>query len=120
MINVRQAIYNALNTAVGAQAGVYHFYPDKDAAYPAVSFYESANHASERADGSEYLTEVTYQADVWTRDLVSACDIAETVNTAFAGLGFRREMMNDIYDPNCKHITMRFRGLIDQSGTVYQ
>lgn len=120
MVNVREAIYQALTAAAGSSAGVYHFYPDKNATYPAISFYENGNRRAEQADGCEHLTEVTYQVDIWAKSIVTCDGLAASVDEKLTALGFAREQANDIYDMNCQHKTMRYRGLIDQDGTVYQ
>lgn len=120
MVNIRAAIYAKLTEIIGANAGVYHFYPDTDASYPAVSYYESGNRQYEQADGNEYLTEINYQMDVWARKMTECDTIAQYIDTAMTSLGFRRETCMDVNDPNCRHRTMRYRALLTQDGTVYQ
>lgn len=120
MQNRREEIYEMLTEAIGNAAAVYYAYPDKDAEYPCVSYYENGNSDQSRADAAEYLTEITYQVDVWTQNILQADAIAALIDGGFAGIGWKRQICYDIPEPGLCHRTMRYRALVAPDGSVYQ
>lgn len=113
MIYVRDQVHTALENALEGVCKVFHAYPAKGAALPAVSYYEAAHgeHAS-TADG-EYLTEINYQIDVYAASVRETDEIGEKINDAMAAFGFARAFSYDVPDAELRHKTMRYRGIID-------
>ena len=116
----REEVYELLTDAIGNNASVCYAYPDEDAQYPCVSYYENGNSDWERADAEEYLTELTYQVDVWTRDILQADTLTALIDAGFSDIGWKRQICYDIPEPGLCHRTMRFRALIGPDDMVYQ
>jgi hypothetical protein len=113
MVFVRDQVHSALESALEGVCKVYHAYPAKDATLPAVSFYEAGNNEYASTIEGEYITEISYVIDVYAASVTETDEISEKINDAMAGFGFERTFSYDVPDPNVRHKTMRYRGLID-------
>lgn len=113
MVFVRDQVHSALESVLDGICKVYHAYPARDASLPAVSFYEAANNEHASTTEGEYLTEISYAIDVFAASVSETDEIAGKINDAMAGFGFARNFSYDVPDPNVRHKTMRYRGLID-------
>ena len=117
---IRKQVYDALTNALGADVPVFHFYPESNARFPSVSFYEAANAVNARFGGVEMYTDINYQIDIWALDVVEIDGIHALVDKAMSDLGFSRTFSYDMREPNCMHKTMRYSGIVSADGFVYQ
>jgi len=101
---------------------VFYHYPASWLALPCVSWRESANRVFARADAQEYLTELNYTIDIWSRSAEENYDIAVRIDVAMAQEGFRRDMCADLFETNTQlhHRSMRYRAVTDAQGGMYQ
>ena len=120
MVFVRDQVHSALESALEGVCKVYHAYPAKDATLPAVSFYEAANNEYASTMEGEHLTEISYVIDVYAASVKETDEISEQINGVMAGFGFSRNFSYDVPDPNVRHKTMRYRGLIDRRYYVHK
>lgn len=116
MYNIKPQILKLLKEINGVK--VSDEYPEDWSRLPHISFYEQSNRDYFKR-GSEYLTEIVIQIDIWHNR--STGTIAQQVDKKMNSIGLRREFAADIPDPNVKHKTMRYRGIIDKKNLlVYQ
>jgi hypothetical protein len=117
MYDVKPTINKLLEEIVGEDK-VSDAYPEDFTNPPYISFYEQFNKDYIKK-GPEYLTEIVIQIDIWHNRSTGA--LAQQINEKMNSIGFRREFARDIPDPNVKHKTMRFRGIVDKRNQlVYQ
>ncbi|MBU5677909.1 hypothetical protein KQI88_15940 [Alkaliphilus sp. MSJ-5] len=117
MYDIKPTINKLLEEIVGEDS-VSDAYPEDFNNLPHISFYEQSNNDYLKK-GPELLTEIVIQIDIWHNRSTGA--LAQQVNNKMNSIGFRREFMRDIPDPNVKHKTMRFKGIVDKrSLLVYQ
>lgn len=119
MIDIRAQMLTMLQEAAGT-APVFDQYPEGDAAFPCVSFFESGNEIYKMAGGKEYLSLVTYTVDIWGYDWDEIDPILHAINEKMQALGFTRDQCADAPQPGMRHKTLRYSGVIDQDGMVYQ
>lgn len=111
-------IVNILLESIVGEESVSDSYPDDFTNLPHISFYEQ-NNRDYYKKGPEHSTEIVIQIDIWHNRSTGA--IAKQVNEKMNSIGLRREFARDIPDPNIKHKTMRYRGIIDKRNLlVYQ
>lgn len=116
MVDIKPVIFKQLKEIPGVK--VTDAYPKDWNKMPHISFYEQVNRNYSKTS-KEYLTEVIYQIDIWHNR--STGDIAKEVDKKLSAIGLIRQMARDIPDPNIKHKTMRYRGIIDKRNfQVYQ
>lgn len=116
MYDIKPQIFNLLKEIEGVT--VSDAYPKDWSKLPHISFYEQFN-SDYLKKGPEDLTEVVIQIDIWHNRSTGA--IAQAVDEKMNSIGFRREFAADVPDPNVKHKTMRYRGIVDKrSLLVYQ
>ena len=113
MVCVRDQVYSGLVSALAGKCEVYHAYPANNAALPAVSFYQAANSEYASTADGEYLTEIAFVFDVFAGSVKETDEIGAIVNVVMAGFGFARAFSYDVPDSNVRHLTMRYRGIID-------
>ncbi|MGI6691161.1 MAG: hypothetical protein GX916_10095 [Clostridiales bacterium] len=121
MIDLKAYVYESLTNALGGTP-VHYFYPPINGELPCVSWYEAENRQHSQADTTEYLTEVAYVIDIWSKSAMRNGEIAQTIDQAMSAAGFRRAFAYDLYEPETTihHKTMRYRALSDPEGVLYQ
>jgi len=104
-------VHTALN---GTGYTTDYQFPQGERTFPSITFYEADNSVDTRADGSEYLTAVSYIVDLWAATPETTAAMALTVDTALAALGLSRTFSTDLYEQDTKihHKSMRYRGVI--------
>lgn len=112
MNSLAAQIYDVLKTVSGVSQ-VSFFYPQQWVDLPAVTFYEQNNSESARVDnGHEFLTDLTYQIDIWAKTPEECLEIATEINEKLRELGFKREFAADLYvnseNGGIHHKTLRF------------
>ena len=114
MINIKTNVYSALNAITAISDRVYFFYPDDFQTLPCVSYYEITNRELNKADDSEYSSEIEFIVDVWGDSSSEISSIALEVNTAMQGLGFKRTASRDMFEQDTKiyHKNMKFTQII--------
>jgi hypothetical protein len=116
MYDIKPQVFSLLSSI--PDVTVSDAYPKDFSKLPHISFYEQTNRDYYKIRG-EPLTEVVLQIDIWHNR--STGTIAMQVNEKMNSIGFKREFMADIPDPNIKHKTMRFRAVVDKRNLlVYQ
>lgn len=117
MYDVKPQINTLLESIVGEDS-VSDGYPEDFNNLPQISFYEADNKDSYKLK-EEVLTEIVIQIDIWHNR--STGSLAQEVNEKMNSIGFKRDFMRDIPDPNIKHKSMRFKGKVDNRNLlVYQ
>lgn len=137
MIDIEALVFDKVYTAVSA------IYPDIDmssipvespAAFPHVSLYEIGNRNYDEGDTLgqlENYVRLSYQADVYSNKKDTAKSdaraIANAVDAAMVGLGFRRAFSNPIpnIDRSIFRYTLRYEAVVEKgvasgSDTVYR
>ena len=94
---------------LGACPRVFFYYPNDFTTMPAISYYDNLNSS---ADGSDLLTNLGFQIDVWSKNVDDCKAITAAADTAMRSLGFRRSFSQQITDPSngYRHQSMRFEG----------
>lgn len=120
MVDLKPYVHETLTNALAVP--VHYFYPPIDGELPCVSWYEAENRHHSQADTLEYLTEVAFVVDVWSRSAVKNSELAQTIDNAMSAAGFRRAFSHDLFEPETKihHKTMRYRALSDPERKLYQ
>ena len=109
MYDIKPQVFSLLNSIPGVT--VSDAYPKDFNALPHISFYEQSNRDYYRIS-NEPLTEIVIQIDIWHNRSTGA--IIQQVNEKMYSIA-------DIPDPNIKHKTMRYRGIVDKRNLlVYQ
>jgi hypothetical protein len=108
MYDVKPTVFAELSSITGVT--ISDAYPSDFNKLPHISFYEIGNSDPLGVkDGP--LSDISIQIDIWhdrsTRTLAASVD--EKMNV----IGFRRQFQADVPDPNVKHKTMRYRGVVD-------
>lgn len=65
--------------------------------FPRISFFELSNTIALGGDNKEYLGEVTYQFDVWSKTSPEST-ICSRLETVLKGIGFTRENFHKLYE----------------------
>lgn len=105
MIDLHPAVWAALKAVC---PNTFRFYPNSFNTLPVIAFREAGNSS---ADSSDLLTPVSYQVDAWTKMTTQLDDLVASIDAAMRGLGFRRALSQEIYDPSgYRRQTMRFEG----------
>jgi hypothetical protein len=103
---------------VGICPNVYFYYPASFEALPAISYFDSGNAAD---DGSDLLTKLSFQVDVWARTVPDCKALVVTADAAMRSLGMRRavsHMKSDSSGYICE--TMTFEGSYNSlDGKIY-
>ena len=120
MLDLRAQILALLKSRAGGPVPVFDQYPEENAVFPCVSFFESANDEYRRAGGAEHLTRIAYTVDIWGHEWADVDTILNSINTGMQALGFRRETCMDSPENGIKHKNVRFTGILDQTGRVFQ
>lgn len=110
----------ALLIAAIAPVQLLDEFPMLGAKFPVVTITESGNNVFASTEKGEYLTEHTFQLDVYSKSKAEAAEISGKINRAFASVGFVRTFSYEVPNSTQKHITMRFRGVTDPRNFVYQ
>ena len=78
--------------------------------------------ASFGADGGEYLAEVVYTVDLFGASTGEMDQIARRVDAALSAIGLSREYAAELYEAGSRlhHRVLRYRGVTDGAGSVYQ
>ncbi|NLD59235.1 MAG: DUF3168 domain-containing protein [Clostridiales bacterium] len=110
-----EAIGALIAGAVGGMAEVFFAYPADWAKVPCVAYREAGNRTHARADGKEALKEVEYAIDVWSLSAEEMRSIADAVDEALAGAGFRRAQAMDLFEEKTRYFrrAARYRALSD-------
>lgn len=108
MFDIKPTILTLLETIPGVT--ITDDYPKDFSKMPHISFYEIGN-SDPLGIANSPLSDISIQIDIWHNR--STGSIAEAVNEKLNSIGFRRNFQRDITDPNIKHKTMRYRGVID-------
>lgn len=93
-----------------ACSNVYSDYPNDFTKTPCVSFFENLNNS---ADGTDLLTNIGFQVDVWAKTIAELKSMVAAVDIAVRGtIGLRRSFSQQITDPSSgyRHQSMRFEG----------
>lgn len=132
MIDCENIIFNTIATAIRAVHGTVFVsgeYVDSPASFPAVTIVEQDNSVYVKMSTTELENhaEVMYECNVYSNKVSGkkseAKAIADTVDTAFKGMGFTRKLKQPIpnlQDSKIYRITMRYEGIIDRENFVYQ
>ena len=106
----------------GVRAQVFYYYPASWVRLPCMAWRESGNRELARADGREYLTEVTYTIDIWSASPEENGALAESVQAVLAAEGFMRTYSADLYETASRlhHRVLRYRAVAGADGRVYQ
>lgn len=116
MYDIKPQINSLLVSIPGVS--VSDAYPEDFNSLPHISFYEQYNGDVYKLK-REIYTEIVIQIDVWHNRSTGA--LAQQVNEKMNSIGFKREFARDIPDPNIKHKTMRYKGIVDTRNLlVYQ
>ena len=111
MIDKTAAVRAALEMNAGG-ATVSYAYPQVWVKPPVISYFETDNSETERADDEEALSNIAYTVDIWARTPEETHALGAQMNRAMQGIGFTREGCNDLieqYDAGVlHHRTMRF------------
>ena len=104
-----------ISGAVGEMAEVFFAYPADWARVPCVAYREAGNRTHARADGAEALRELEYAIDVWSLSAEEARRIADAVDFALVGAGFRRAQAMDLFEEKTRYFrrAARYRALSD-------
>lgn len=121
MLDLKPRVFQTLKNALG-QTPVHYFYPPNTSAMPCVSWYEAENRRQAQADGLEYLSELAYVVDIWSNSAMDNGAIAQQIDTAMTGEGFKRAFAYDLYEPEVKihHKTMRYSAMTNPDGILTQ
>lgn len=121
MIDLKPYVFQTLTNALGA-IPVHYFYPPIDGALPCVSWYEAENRHEAQADTIEYLTELAFVIDIWSKSAMTNGETAQTIDQAMSAAGFRRAFAHDLYEPETKihHKTMRYRAISTPEQVLHQ
>ncbi|OMF54680.1 hypothetical protein BK138_16105 [Paenibacillus rhizosphaerae] len=116
MYDVKPEVNTLLSSIPGVT--VSDAYPKDFTQLPHISFYENANNDPLKIKAGP-LSDIAIQVDIWHNRSTGA--LAAAVEAKMGSIGFRREFSADVPDPNVKHKTMRYRGVVDtRTGLVYQ
>lgn len=120
MVDCQAYVYTTLSTALTCT--VHYFYPPEGHVLPCASYREAENRVHSQADTNEYLTEVAYVIDLWSKSALVNATNAGLVDVAMSAAGFRRTFSYDLFEPDTgiHHKTMRYRALCTQDGILYQ
>ena len=108
MFDIKPTVLALLESIPGET--VSDAYPKDFSKLPHISFYEIGN-TDPLGIANGPLSDISIQIDVWHNRSTGA--VANAVNEQLNSIGFRRQFQADIPDPNIKHKTMRYRGVID-------
>lgn len=102
MISLDAAIITALKadaTLVAAVGGnrFYNLKAPNAGEFPRISFFELSNTIALGGDNAEYLAEVAYQFDVWSKTSPEPT-ICSRLETVLKGIGFTRENFYKLYE----------------------
>lgn len=116
MINVKDEVYQALNTVTD---NVTDYYPRDWQRDLAIQYMEEDNKVAEETSRGETKSYVRYRIDIFDRR--STSKVAVAVDAVLSPLGLKRTQCMDIEDPSgLKHKQMRYEGIIDvNSKQVY-
>lgn len=119
MISLAGDVCEALR---GVCAQVFYFYPASWVTLPCVAWRESGNRELSRADGGEYLAELTYTVDIWSDAPETNAAIAAEADMRMAAIGFMRAYSADVFETSTRlhHRVMRFRAVAGADGRIYQ
>lgn len=119
MTSLRQAVRRALE---GVCSRVFYQYPASFAEVPCAAWRESGNREYARVDGREYLAEVVYTVDLFGPSSGELGDMADRVDAALRQTGLAREYAAELYETGSRlyHRVLRYRGVTDGYGNVYQ
>jgi len=110
-----EAIGALIAGAVGNAAEVFFAYPADWAKVPCVAYREAGNRTHARADGAEALRELEYAVDVWGLGAGEVRLIADAVDGALVGAGFKRAQAMDLFEEKTRYFrrAARYRALSD-------
>lgn len=119
MTSLKQQVREAL---AGVCDRVFYQYPASFGEIPCAAWRESGNREYARADGGEYLAEVVYTVDLFGASTGEMDQIARRVDTALSAIGLSREYAAELYEAGSRlhHRVLRYRGVTDGAGSVYQ
>ena len=120
MIDLRPGVCHALEEINGED--VYYNYPSNWGALPVVSYYEVNNSDFAQADGKEYLSDIAFQVDIWSKDPDMNVEKSLLIDSRLALMGLRREFSHDLFESGSglHHRTMRYGCIAKQNETIYQ
>lgn len=131
MIDLESDIFTAVATAMrSAHPGVFVTgeYVDAPPSFPAVSIVENGNSVVRRYRtlNIENAVSVMYEVNVYSNKASGkkseAKAIADTLDTAFASIGFTRTMRNQVAnlnDATIYRIVCRYEAIIDKDFWIY-
>lgn len=131
MIDIESDVFTAVATALRtAHSGVYvtSEYVNAPPSFPAVSIIENDNRVVERYRtlNIENAVAVMYEVQIFSNKpsgkKTEAKAIADTVDTAFASIGFTRTMRNQVTnlnDASIYRIVGRYEAIIDKDFWIY-
>lgn len=131
MIDLENDIYTAVATALRtAHSGIFvtSEYVNAPPSFPAVSIIENGNSVVQRYRtlNIENAVSVMYEVNVYSNKASGkkseAKAIADTVDTAFASIGFTRTMRNQVTnlnDASIYRIVCRYEAIIDKDFWIY-
>ena len=101
---------------------VRYGYPAAWGTFPCVSWSEAGNRVLARAEGREYLTELTYAVDVWAETPEQLARAGAEIDARLAEAGLRRTSCLDLFEerPLLHHRALRYRAVLDPAGAVHQ
>ena len=132
MIDIENDVYDYISKALTTQyQGIYVSgeYVPAPPSFPAVSIVEMNNRVFERMRtlNIENAAVVTFECNVYSNKAAGkkaeAKEIASTLDSAFASIGFTRTMKNPV--PNYKDATIhrivcRYEAIVDKNFWIYQ
>lgn len=119
MVDITPRVKAALD---GVHPRVYYAYPQQWTTLPVISYRLEGSQEYARADNREYLSEITYQIDIWGDGPADNADLAAAVHGALSALGLQRQYAADIFETptGLHHRTMRYGALIGRDGRIYE
>ena len=111
MIDVKDEVMVALTEISGVK--VYYNYPEAAVRGNIITYYELDNTIGSIADNSEYSSRISFQIDIWTKNMDDLIDLSLKVDEKMSENGFYRQMAQEIKDLENKRRrkTMRYTTL---------
>ncbi|MBR1444517.1 MAG: hypothetical protein IJ583_13415 [Firmicutes bacterium] len=109
MIDLKRDVYEKL---VECGVETVYFYPEDFKNLPVISYYEIENSDSGYC-GSEVISDVSFQVDVWAEKALTVSEICMNVDEKMSGIGFRRAFAQDLNEDSVYRKTMRYSAKVN-------
>ncbi|MBR1737891.1 MAG: hypothetical protein IJ736_12915 [Firmicutes bacterium] len=109
MIDLKKDVYEKL-----AECGVetVYFFPENFGKLPVISYYELEN-ADSGYCGSEIISDISFQVDVWAKNALRVSEICLSVDEKMSEIGFRRAFAQDLNEDSVCRKTMRYSAKVN-------